>query len=93
MSLCRLVASFPCILPRKTPQQIPGLRDSTQSAHAFTRTPHDALALLNPAPPPLITHYPHSRASFFRPDKQSLSPTKSTAWLLPWKDSTHQTHY
>ena len=45
------------------------------SARAFTQTPHDGLAQLIPAPPPLITHNPHTRASVLSPDKQSLSLT------------------
>ena len=62
-------------LSHATPQQIPRLLDSPRlasSARAFTQTPHDVLAQLIPAPPPLIAHNPHTRASVPRPDKQSL---------------------
>lgn len=86
-----LPPSHGCVACLALPRKLHSRSPDYSTRIAFTRAPHDALALLNPALPPLITHYPHSRASFLSPDKQSFLPTKRNTWILPWK-TAHTRH-
>ena len=87
-----LPPSHGCVACLALPRKLHSRSPDYSTRIAFTRAPHDALALLNPALPPLITHYPHSRASFLSPDKQSFLPTQGEYLDLAVEDSTHQTH-